>query len=82
LKIKEINFTEVTFKDFSSNALFYLYYGEYKNLTVEHCHFNLNQLLGMTQEGGNFKVLNSVINISNMVRVFIIEAKPTCALYD
>jgi hypothetical protein len=82
LKIKEINFTEITFKDFSSNALFYLYYGEYKNLTVEHCHFNLNQLLGMTQEGGNFKVLNSVINISNMVRVFIIEAKPTCALYD
>jgi CDP-glucose 4,6-dehydratase len=41
-EINSINFTEITFKDFSSNSLFFLYYGEYKNLTLNYCHFNLN----------------------------------------
>jgi hypothetical protein len=40
-KVSSINFTEITSKDFSANALFYMYYGEYKTLAVEYCHFNL-----------------------------------------
>jgi hypothetical protein len=47
-KVSAINFTEITSKDYSANALFYMYYGEYKTLTVEYCHFNLYQLLAMT----------------------------------
>ncbi len=42
LEIMSINFTEITYKGFSSNSLFFLYYGEYKNLTIKYCHFNLN----------------------------------------
>jgi hypothetical protein len=41
-KISLVNFTEVTSEDYSTNALFYVYYGEYKNLTIENCHFNLS----------------------------------------
>ena len=48
VKVYGINFTEITSKDFSANALFYMYYGEYKTLTVENCHFKLYQLLAMT----------------------------------
>jgi hypothetical protein len=36
----------------------------------------------MTQEGGNIKILHSVIDISNVVRVFIVEAKALCSLYN
>ena len=47
-KVWGINFTEITSKDSSANTLFYMYYGEYKTLTLENCHFNLLQLLAMT----------------------------------
>jgi hypothetical protein len=53
LTIKWINFTEYTFRDFSSNALFVLYYGDYRRLTLAGCHFNLKQLLVFTQDGVN-----------------------------
>jgi hypothetical protein len=48
LYVKGVNFTEFSYKDFSANSLFYLYYGEYKNLTVENCYFDLKLLLAMT----------------------------------
>jgi hypothetical protein len=40
-KVKGLNFLEVTFKTFSTNALFYQYHGEYKEVTIEFCHFDL-----------------------------------------
>ena len=41
LTVQYINFTEVTFVDFSSNALFFLYFGKYRWLSLEGCHFDL-----------------------------------------
>jgi hypothetical protein len=64
------------------NTLFHMYYGEYKTLLVEYCHFNLSWLLAMTQEGVNFRLLNSIINIENTVNVFRFGAKNVCSLYD
>jgi hypothetical protein len=41
LTVRYINFTEVSFVDFSSNALFFLYFGEYRWVSLESCHFYL-----------------------------------------
>ena len=47
-KIQEVNFTEITSKEDEMNTLFHMYYGEYKTLLVDYCHFNLSWLLAMT----------------------------------
>ncbi len=36
----------------------------------------------MTQQGGNLKILDSVIDISKIARILIFEAKKLCSLYD
>ena len=59
-----------------------MYYGEYKTLVLDYCHFNLKWLLAMTLEGVNFKLLNSIINIEHTVNVFRFTAKNECFLYD
>jgi hypothetical protein len=41
LTVRYLNFIEVSFVDFSSNALFFLYYGEYRWVSLENCHFYL-----------------------------------------
>ena len=48
LSIKCVNFTEHSFVDFSSNALFRMNFGEYKTINIEDCYFELEQILGMT----------------------------------
>jgi len=50
-------------------------------LTIDNCFFDLNQLVGMTVEGGNFKFLNSVIKITRTSRVLILQAKTDCEIY-
>ena len=58
-----------------------MYYGAYKWLTIDGCYFNLKELMFMTLEGQNFKIENSVIDITNVVRVEIFQALSDCSVY-
>ncbi len=81
LNIKGVNFTEVSYQEFSSHSLFYLSNGEYKNLTLENCYFDLKLLVALIQEGGNFKIFNSVFNIARITTVARVLAKTECSIY-
>jgi hypothetical protein len=81
--VKSINFTEISSKYSSSSALFVFHSAEFQTVTLENCIIQLEQNILFTQEGGNFNIVNSFIEVSRLVRLMVIHASlQQCPLYE
>ncbi|CDW74831.1 UNKNOWN [Stylonychia lemnae] len=70
LIIEGFNFTEYEFSDNISNSLILALLSPQKGVTISNCAFILRQMIFMTTEGANFKLQNSIVDVSKINRLF------------
>ncbi|CDW75508.1 UNKNOWN [Stylonychia lemnae] len=82
LLVQDLNFTEITSQDTTTDALFVPKYSQYRWINITNCYFQLRQMHFFVDDGSNLKIENSFIDIIQQSRIVQYAAKADCSYHQ
>jgi hypothetical protein len=79
LTVQYINFTEITTLTTTTNALFWGNYAPFQYYRIQHCYFDLIEMIFMSKDGSNFEGSYLYVQLDRCTRPAMFYGNVDCS---